>query len=136
LRAVFDPNVLVAALLSPSGPPAMLITRWIAGDFELVVSEHLLEELERVLGYPKIRARVSKDDCDAFVELLRTDAELATDRPEPPARSADASDDYLLALAESTHALIVSGDRHLLDLVAAFPIRTPREFVDALDSEQ
>jgi putative PIN family toxin of toxin-antitoxin system len=134
VRTVLDPNVLVAALLSPSGTPATLIVRWLAGDYELVVSEHLLEELDRVLGYPKIRARISEEDANAFVDRVRANAELANDPPKPALRSVDPGDDYLLALAEAEHALLVSGDKHLLDLADAFPIRTPREFADALAS--
>lgn len=136
MRTVLDANVLVAAVLSPSGTPATLIVRWLAGDYELVVSEHLLEELGRVLAYPKIRARISQEDADEFVERVQANAELANDPPNPPPRSADPGDDYLLALAEAEHALLVSGDKHLLDLAAAFPIMTPREFCDTLESER
>lgn len=136
MRAVLDPNVLIAALLSPGGTPATLIVRWLAGDFELVVSDHLLEELSRVLAYPKIRARISEEDTTEFVERMRANAELANDPPKPQPRSADSGDDYLIALAEAAHALLVSGDKHLLDLADAFPILTPREFADTLESER
>ena len=135
MRAVLDPNVLIAGLLSPTGTPATLIVRWLAGDYELVVSEQLLEELSRVLAYPKIRARISREDAFEFVERLRANAVLATDPPKPPTRSADRADDYLLALAEAEHALLVSGDKHLLDLAETFPILTPREFSETLASE-
>jgi hypothetical protein len=39
VRAVLDPNVLIAALLSPTGAPAQLVGRWLGGEFELVVSD-------------------------------------------------------------------------------------------------
>ncbi|MDX6452563.1 MAG: uncharacterized protein QOH16_2612 [Gaiellaceae bacterium] len=134
MRTVLDANVLVAALLSPSGTPATLIVRWLAGDYELVVSEHLLEELGRALAYPKIRVRISEEDANAFVESVRANAELANDPPKPSLRSADPGDDYLVALAEAEHAVLVSGDKHLLDLADVFPILTPRQFFDALES--
>lgn len=133
MRVVLDPNVLIAALLAPNGTPAALILRWLAGDFELVVSEQLLVELERALGYPKIRARIVEGDAAAFILLLRATAEIAADHPKPPSRSADAGDDYLLALAEAEDALLVSGDKHLLDVAGRFPVRTPREFFDSLE---
>ena len=53
MRAVLDPNILIAALLSRSGAPAQIVWRWLAGEFELVVSETLLAELERALGLPE-----------------------------------------------------------------------------------
>ena len=133
MRAVLDPNVLIAALLSPSGTPATLIIRWIAGDYELVISEQLLEELGRVLAYPKIRSKISREDADAFLDRMRADAETANDPPTPQRRSADSSDDYLLALAEAEHALLISGDKHLLELAHAFPILTPRAFLETLE---
>ena len=136
MRAVLDPNVLIAGLLSPSGTPARLIVRWLAGDYELVVSEHLVEELGRVLAYPKIRARISQDDADDFVERLRAHAAFATDPARRASRSIDPDDDYLLALAEAEHAVLVSGEKHLLDLADAFPILSPREFSDTLESER
>ncbi len=47
MRALLDVNILISALLSRRGGPAQLLTRWLAGEFELVVSEALLSELER-----------------------------------------------------------------------------------------
>jgi putative PIN family toxin of toxin-antitoxin system len=129
VRAVLDPNILVAALLSRSGTPARIISRWLGGEFELVVSETLLAELDRALAYPKLRDRVSADEAGAFVELLRRGALLATDPAEPPLRSADPGDDYLLALAENARAVLVSGDRHLLALADELPIQTARSFL-------
>jgi predicted nucleic acid-binding protein len=72
VRAVLDPNILIATVLSRSGAPAQLVSRWLAGEFELVVSEALIAELERALAYPKVRRRASAEEAMAFVELLRT----------------------------------------------------------------
>ena len=135
MRAVLDPNVLIASLVSRGGAPARIVSQWFAGAFELIVSEALLSELERALAYPKVRARVSEDEAAEFTALLREGATLASDPPTPPQRSADSNDDYLLALAESQQARLVSGDRHLLVLQADLPVFTPREFLDVLDAE-
>jgi putative PIN family toxin of toxin-antitoxin system len=132
VRAVLDPNVLVSALLSPRGAPALLIARWLAGDFELVVSTRLLNELRRALSYPKLRQRIPPTDADAYLETLRQSAVVASDPRRPPGRSADPGDDYLLALAEAERAMLVSGDRHLLDLADRFPVSSPRDFLDSL----
>jgi uncharacterized protein len=132
VRAVLDPNILIAALLSRGGTPAQLLSRWLAGEFELVVSEELLAELERALAYPKLRDRISAEEADGFVALLRHGAPLAKDPPDPAPRSADQGDDYLLALAEQERAVLVSGDQHLLALADEFPIQTARAFLDTL----
>ena len=132
MRAVLDPNVLIASLLSRSGAPAQIVSRWLAGEFEFVVSEALLAELARALAYSKIRKRVAEDEARAFVELLREAVRLAGDPEGPARRSADPGDDYLLALAQTERAVLVSGDQHLLALAGELPILPPRAFLDAL----
>jgi uncharacterized protein len=132
VRAVLDPNILIAALLSPGGAPAQLVSRWLAGEFELVLSETLLAELEWALAYPKLRKRVTADEAAEFVALLRHGAILAPDPRTPVRRSTDPDDDYLLALAESERAVVVSGDEHLLALGDELPIQTARAFLDEL----
>jgi uncharacterized protein len=132
VRAVLDPNVLIAALLSPTGAPAQIVSRWLAGGFELVVSESLLEELERALGYPKLRDRIPAIDTSEFIALLRTAALVAPDPPVARRRSPDLGDDYLLELAESQGAHLVSSDQHLLGLTDRFPISSARGFLELL----
>jgi len=134
VRVVLDPNILIAALLSPSGAPAQLVARWLAGDFELVVSEALLAELERALAYPKLRTRIAASEAADYVALLRDSPILAADPPAAAHHSTDAGDDYLLALAESERAILVSGDQHLLALADDLPIQTARAFLDGLEA--
>lgn len=55
-RVVVDPNVLVAALISPRGAPAALYGALAGGRFELIASPLLLAELERVLSREKFVA--------------------------------------------------------------------------------
>lgn len=135
MRAVLDPNVLISALIAPAGTPATLVASWLSGRFELVVSERLLGELERALTYPKLRRRVDAGRAASFLALLRHSVVVRPDRPEPPRRAPDADDDYLLALAEESRAILVSGDRLLVGLADRFPVRTPRDFLDALDAD-
>lgn len=135
MRAVLDPNVLIAAALSRTGAPARLLARWLAGEFELVDSDQLLAELERALAYPKLRKSIPVEQANELVRLLRENTTHAADPPNPQARSHDPGDDYLLALAEDTRAVLVSGDQHLLALADRFPVRSPRHFLEALDPD-
>lgn len=137
MRVVLDVNVLVSALLSPTGPPARLVAAWQAGQFDLIVSPLLLAELRRALAYPKLRKRVHEDEADRFADLLARAAILTTDPSDPPRRAADPGDDYLLARADEANAVIVSGDDHVLDLRPELPIYAPADFlfVISVDSE-
>ena len=132
MRAVLDPNILIAALLSPTRTPARAVVRWLAGESELIVSELLLRELDRALAYPKLRDRILSEDAKAFVELLREAAIVAPDPVSGSHHSSDAGDDYLLALAEVGRAVLVTGDAHLLVLAGELPIVTARAFVESL----
>lgn len=137
MRSVLDPNVLVSALLSRRGAPAELLRRWLDGTFEVVVSPLLLEELKRVLAYPKIRSRVSEPEAQAFLTLLSEGAKLTNDPARPPSLgSEDPNDDYLVALAEEAPAVIVSGDKHLLGMAGRIPVYSPAEFRRLLRAEE
>lgn len=134
MRAVVDVNVIISALLSRNGSPAQVLRAWQQGQFELVVSPLLLAELERALGYPKLRRRIPVEDAETVVAWIGRAASLESDPAEPPAvRSVDPGDDYLLALAASETAVIVSGDDHLLSLRGSAPVYSPAEFLELLE---
>ncbi len=131
-RAVLDPGVLVSALITPTGTPAKLLTATRSGSFELIVSPFVLEELTLVLQREKFRRYVDLDVVDQYIELLRRDAAMAADPAKPPPiRCADPDDDYLIALAHSCSAALVSGDEHLLELAGEIPVFTPFGFLAA-----
>lgn len=134
MRAVLDPNVLIAALFSPGGAPARTLVAWRAGRFELFASPGLLGELERALAYPKLRHRIPAADAGAFTALLARDATIAADIPDPPARASDSGDDYLIALAADRRAVLVTGDGALLALAGSYPVFTPAAFLGWLDA--
>jgi putative PIN family toxin of toxin-antitoxin system len=129
-RAVLDPGVLVSALITPTGTPAKLLIATRSGSFELIASPLLLQELRLVLLREKFRRYVDLDVVDQYVGMLRRDAAIAADPAEPPPiRCADPDDDYLIALAHSRSAALVSGDGHLLELAGEIPVFTPSEFL-------
>jgi hypothetical protein len=130
VRAVLDANVLISALLSPDGSPARTLRAWLDGEFELVISPLLLEELRRALGYPKLRTRIEPEEARRFLTVLAEAATVAHDPTDPPTtRSRDPGDDYLIALAERKRAVLVSGDDHLLELAPEIPVVSPTEFL-------
>jgi len=133
VRAVLDVNVLISAVLSRTGSPARVLTAWLNGAFDLVVSPRLMAELRSALAYPRIRKRIPAEDADQYLSLLRHQGVVLPDpREAPPFRSADPNDDYLIALASVAGAMLVTGDGHLLELAEQAPIHTPAEFADLI----
>ncbi len=133
MRAVVDVNVLISAALSARGPSAEILRSNRDGAFELIISDLLIAELARALTYPKLRKRIPPEQAAALVSWVRDHAVIAEDPADPaPVASPDPDDDYLLALAISRRAFLVTGDQHLLGLGDDLPILTPAEFVAKL----
>lgn len=135
VRVVLDTNVLVAALLSPSGPPDKLLSYWEAGAITLVTSRPQQHELARVLAYPKLQLWIRTDAAQLLLEKLDHVAEIALDLPTIEA-SVDSDDNLILATAIAGNAdCLVSGDKkHLLPLksVEGIPIVTVTDILTLL----
>ncbi len=137
IRAVLDANVLVSAILSPRGIPAKIITAWQKEQFSLVFSTATLDEIGRVLRYPKIKRRHlwPEQRIRTFLEDL---AHLAVFTPGSLSLSViteDPADNrYLECAIEGEANCLVSGDAHLLKLgtYQEIQIFKPKEFLDLL----
>lgn len=113
-----------------------MLRAWMEGAYEVVASPLLVEELDRVLAYPKIRKRIGRAEAGEVIRLLRRSAQFSNDPTDPPeVRSVDPGDDYLIALAAEVRAVIVSGDHHLLSLRHRIPVQSPNEFLKFLGAE-
>lgn len=135
LRVVLDTNVFVSSLLVDSGQPAQVINAWRKRAFDLVISPAMTAELQQTLTYGRIRSRyaVTDEKIQKLLRLLRRRAIIVSGKikvtgviPQDP------DDEIVLACAiEGEASLIVSGDRHLLDLVSyqGVAMITVREFL-------
>ncbi len=138
MRVVLDTNVLVSAFLNPDSPPGALREAIRSGRLELALSQAMLDELQRVLAYPRLRkvARFSADDAKRYCALLvESCAFFAETLSIEPVVADDPDDDAILATAVAAGAdAIVSGDRHLLELEShrGIPILKPREAVELI----
>ncbi len=119
MRVVLDANVFVSALISREGAPAEVLARWQDGAFDVVVSPAILAELERVLHYPRLQQKYNLPDRDMqrFIQLLRRFAVVVSLVEELDVVKQDAADNrYLECALAGGASVIVTGDRHLLDL--------------------
>ncbi len=140
IRAVLDANVLVSAIISPKGIPARILNAWHDEKFLLLISRVILDEIGRVLRYPKIkkRHRWSERKIQIFLEDLSRLAILAPGKLSLSIIADDPSDNrYVECAVEGKADYLVSGDDHLLRLGAYEDVRivTPREFVDVMTEE-
>ena len=137
-RAVFDTNLLVSYLLVHRPPITALIDEHLArGRFTLISAVELLEELARVLRYPRLQRYYNAATRDRFVALIAALSELVELPAEIPPISRDPNDDRVIACAVAGRAdVIVSSDKDLLDLeqVGGIPILTAAQFLARLES--
>jgi len=132
VKVVLDTNVLVSGLMLPDSVPGRIVAAWRGAQFELVLSESLLDEIGRVLSYPKIQGRLrwGQDEIARFLLLLRFKADIVDITGEKASVPRDPGDDPVLATLLAADAdCLVSGDSDLLALRDRFPIQTPAEFV-------
>jgi hypothetical protein len=133
VRAVLDPNVVISGAISPRGAPADVLRSLATGEFELIASQGLLDELQRALAYPKLRLHISESDAADLVRWVADSASVVVDPDtDPPVHSRDSADDYLIALASAHRAALVSGDKDLLALEGEIPVFSPRAFLNLL----
>jgi putative PIN family toxin of toxin-antitoxin system len=132
-RAVLDTNLLVSYLLVHRPPIATLIDVHLAAErFTLLTAPALLQELDRVLRYPRLERYYDAATRDRFVALVAALSELVELPDEIPPISRDPDDDRVIACAVIGRAdAIVSGDQDLLKLgrVGDIPVLTAAEFL-------
>jgi putative PIN family toxin of toxin-antitoxin system len=141
LRVVIDTNILVSALLSKKGAPSQILDAWRERKFLVVTSEAAILEVKRVLKELKSTGKyaLTDEDIAAVLNLLQKDALIVPGTADAGGTiPADPDDEKFLSIALDGEAeIIISGDRHLLDLgkFQDIPIHTARQFLDSLQKE-
>jgi len=133
IRAVLDTNTVISGI-GWTGPPQVILDSGIAGDFVLLTSPALLNEIRRVIAYPRLRilpqARVHE-----ILSLFPLIADVVEPESKVGVIRKDPADNRVLECAlagDATH--IVSGDQDLLALTVfnAIPILKPVDFLKVL----
>jgi uncharacterized protein len=108
LRFTFDSNVLVRAIISPYGPARRLLYI-VRTDHILVLSPFILNEVERVLLYPRIRSRyrITAGEAVRLVRDLAKAAHLVEPLILRPIIPSDPADDPVLYTAADGTADII-----------------------------
>jgi uncharacterized protein len=138
MRAVLDTNIIVSRFLSAAGFPALILALWEKGLFDLVVTEPILAEYERVLAYERVQARhhMSADEIIQVIADFRTFAILVETRETLDVIADDPSDNrFLEAAVAGGCEYVVSGDPHLLRVgeYRGITILTPSAFIAVLE---
>jgi hypothetical protein len=131
MRVVIDINILVSALIVPTGQPAAVIRMWLDGKFTLLTCTTHVNELRATLHKPRVAELIKPYKAGRLVNQVRKLAEDIDPLPRVE-RSPDPDDDYLLALSEAGNAdYLVTGDKNgllALDTHKSTRIVSARDF--------
>jgi putative PIN family toxin of toxin-antitoxin system len=113
-----------------NGVPGKILENWKSKQLSLVASPPILEEYQRVLRRLQVIYNFSK--IDSFWNLFTSNILLVDAPPSPNFIKDDPDDDKFIACAIASEVkIIVSGDKHLLNISGIYGIEIlrPSDFV-------
>lgn len=133
LRVVLDTNVLLSGIAYPDSIPGKIVAAWRRGAIDVLLSDHILEELRRVLPRLVHRHRLSATQIDDLVDALSIQCDLIepTAPQDPALRDIDDQPvlgTLLAALKSSAADYLITGDGDLLAVAQSYPIISPAAF--------
>lgn len=131
MKVILDTNVLASGIFFESGLPGKIVIAFIEDKFELVISPEILDEYVEIVT--KLQADSPKLDIDKFLDKIFRLATMCIAEKLSEPVSQDPDDDKFIACAiASKTKIIVSGDKHLLDVSGykAIEVLTPRRFFE------
>ncbi len=139
ISAVLDTNILASGALKPSSIPGQILAKWRDGKFELIISQHIINELEETLSKPYFLNLLKTKDIDDFLDLLLSETTLTLITARIRDVATHPEDDLVLATAESGKAsFVVTGDHGLQNLKQFKDIKivSPRTFSEILRTKK
>jgi uncharacterized protein len=126
MTVVLDTNVLVSALINPTGVPATILSLLLNGRLTVLYDNRILGEYKEVLSRPKFHFK--KNLILQLLDYVRHEGEFVAAEPlRVPSVSEDDKMFYEVARAGKAQFLVTGNKKH-------FPnediVRTPKEFVD------
>lgn len=117
ITAVLDTNVLVSGIVGfhKPTPPAQILEAWRAGEFQLVVSGHIIDELKSALEKPYFAQRITPQQVAGTIALFKEEAIVTPITINIQGAATHPEDDLTLATAVSAKVdYLVTGDQPLL----------------------
>jgi len=138
MRVVLDANIYISSLISSQGNPATIINRWLSGEFDVLLSQPIIDEISRVTGYERLQKKYQKirERRLEFIELISKQSIWSESTETLAIVKADESDNRYLEYAIAGGATyMVTGDEHLLSVgnYQGISIITPAVFVTLLE---
>jgi putative PIN family toxin of toxin-antitoxin system len=135
MKVVLDTNILASGAISATGTLSTIVDAWRSGQFKVIVSVPILEELERTLQKPYFHHSLTDTQSSRFLNLLQKRATVSPITVSVHGIATHPEDDVILATAVSAKAdYLVTGDSKLqhMGMYKGVAILSLRRFLDAL----
>ncbi len=130
MKIVLDTNVFISGIFF-NGPPSVILRAWRDSKIQIILSQNILEEYQRVAE--KLSSEFPGVDIDRIIELLTIYGQVLETKDILVSVCEDPDDNKFLECAIAGNCrLIVSGDKHLLNVTGYQDISVlkPRDFID------
>ncbi len=130
MRVILDTNVFISGIFF-SGPPSQILKAWANQSFQIVLSQQILNEYQRVAE--DLSSKFQTIDILPIIELVTIHGQFVDAQGFDISACEDPDDDKFLECAVAGKCkTIISGDKHLLKLAGyeGITVLSPRDFVD------
>jgi len=130
MRVVLDTNVFISGIFF-SGPPSRIVKAWANQSFQIVLSQQILDEYQRVAV--ALSSKFPTIDVLPIIELVTIHGEFVDTQGVNIPVCEDPDDNKFIECAVASNCrIIISGDKHLLKLAGyhGITILNPRNFVE------
>ena len=131
MRIVLDTNVFISGIFF-SGPPSQILNAWKNTKFQIVLSQEILKEYQRVAV--SLADKFTTIDILPIIELVIIHGQFIDTKGFEVSVCDDPDDNKFIECAiAGNNKIIVSGDKHLLKVSGfqGITVLKPREFVDS-----
>ena len=130
MKIVLDTNVFISGIFF-GGPPSQILQSWSKSQIQIVLTEQILEEYQRV--GEELSAKYPTINIEPIIELFTIFGEFVETKGITETICEDPDDNKFIECAIASQSkLIISGDKHLLKISGykAIEVLKPRQFVD------
>lgn len=131
MKIILDTNVFISGIFF-SGPPSQILKAWQNSRLQVVLSQEILNEYQRVAE--SLAAKFPTIDILPIIELMTIHGQLIDVEGFDVSVCDDPDDNKFMECAIASNSkIIISGNKHLLKVSGCqgITVLKPREFVDS-----
>lgn len=131
MKIILDTNVFISGIFF-SGPPFQILKAWQNSRLQIVLSQEILNEYQRVAE--SLAAEFPAIDILPIIELMTIHGQIIDTQGFDISVCDDPDDNKFMECAIASNSeIIISGDKHLLKVSGyqGITVLKPREFVDS-----